>query len=104
MSGNKLSADAKIRLETMVRTNDGFEIAEIDLQLRGPGNIEGTQQSGVLDLKLADLAQDQQILIEARKTVIKILEDDPELKDKSNRLLRQYFEKRSGGISWDKIS
>ncbi len=104
MSGNKLSADAKIRLETMVRTNDGFEIAEIDLQLRGPGNIEGTQQSGVLDLKLADLAQDQQILIEARKTVIKILEDDPELKDESNRLLRQYFEKRSGGISWDKIS
>ena len=88
----------------MVQTNDGFEIAEIDLQLRGPGNIEGTQQSGVLDLKLADLAQDQQILIEARKTVIKILEDDPELKDESNKLLRQYFEKRMGGISWDKIS
>lgn len=104
MSGNKLSSDARIRLDTMVRTNDGFEIAEIDLQLRGPGNIEGTQQSGVLDLKLADLAQDQQILIEARKTVIKILEDDPELKDESNKLLRQYFEKRMGGISWDKIS
>ena len=104
MSGNKLSSDARIRLDTMVRTNDGFEIAEIDLQLRGPGNIEGTQQSGVLDLKLADLAQDQQILIEARKTVIRILEDDPELKDDQNRLLRQYFEKRSGGISWDKIS
>ena len=104
MSGNKLSSDARIRLDTMVRTNDGFEIAEIDLQLRGPGNIEGTQQSGVLDLKLADLAQDQQILIEARKTVIKILEDDPELKDESNKLLRQYFEKRMGGITWDKIS
>ena len=104
MSGNKLSSDARIRLDTMVQTNDGFEIAEIDLQLRGPGNIEGTQQSGVLDLKLADLAQDQQILIEARKTVIKILEDDPELKDESNKLLRQYFEKRMGGISWDKIS
>lgn len=104
MSGNKLSSDARIRLDTMVRTNDGFEIAEIDLQLRGPGNIEGTQQSGVLDLKLADLAQDQQILIEARKTVIKILEDDPELTDESNRLLRQYFERRVGGISWDKIS
>lgn len=104
MSGNKLSSDAKVRLDTMVRTNDGFEIAEIDLQLRGPGNIEGTQQSGVLDLKLADLAQDQQILIEARKAVIKILEDDPELKDARNRLLHQYFEKRMGGISWDKIS
>ncbi len=104
MSGNKLSSDAKIRLDTMVRTNDGFEISEIDLQLRGPGNIEGTQQSGVLDLKLADLAQDQQILIEARKTVLKILEDDPELNNVENITLRQYFEQRSGGISWDKIS
>lgn len=104
MSGNKLSSDAKVRLDTMVRSNDGFEIAEIDLQLRGPGNIEGTQQSGVLDLKLADLAQDQQILIEARKAVIKILEDDPQLKDAENLVLRRYFEQRSGGISWDKIS
>jgi ATP-dependent DNA helicase RecG len=104
MTGNKLSADAKIRLETMVRTNDGFEIAEIDLQLRGPGDIEGKQQSGVLDLKLADLAQDQQILIEARKTVIEILNNDPELKNESNHLLRQYFERKPDGISWDKIS
>ena len=104
MSGNKLSADAKIRLETMVRTNDGFEIAEIDLKLRGPGDIEGKQQSGVLDLKLADLAQDQQILIEARKTVIEILDNDPELMHESNQLLRQYFERKPDGISWDKIS
>ena len=104
MSGNKLSADAKIRLETMVRTNDGFEIADIDLKLRGPGDIEGKQQSGVLDLKLADLAQDQQILVEARKTVIEILDNDPELMDESNQLLRQYFERKPGGISWDKIS
>ena len=104
MSGNKLSADAKVRLGTMVRTNDGFEIAEIDLQLRGPGDIEGKQQSGVLDLKLADLAQDQQILIEARKTVIEILNNDPELMNESNRLLRQYFERKPDGISWDKIS
>ena len=104
MSGMKLSPDAKIRLDTMVRTNDGFEIAEIDLQLRGPGNIEGTQQSGVLDLKLADLATDQQLLAEARKSVIQILEDDPELVNDDNRILRQYFETRSGGISWDKIS
>lgn len=104
MSGMKLSSDAKIRLDTMVRTNDGFEIAEIDLQLRGPGNIEGTQQSGVLDLKLADLATDQQLLAEARKTVIHILDDDPELMNEDNRILRQYFETKSGGISWDKIS
>ena len=104
MSGMKLSSDAKIRLDTMVRTNDGFEIAEIDLQLRGPGNIEGTQQSGVLDLKLTDLAIDQQLLAEARKTVIHILDNDPELMNEENRILRQYFETKSGGISWDKIS
>lgn len=104
MSGNKLSTDARKRLDTMVRTNDGFEIAEIDLQLRGPGNIEGTQQSGVLDLKLADLALDQNILIEARQTVIQLLDEDPELKSGSNLLLRQYFNKKTPGISWDKIS
>jgi ATP-dependent DNA helicase RecG len=104
MSGNKLSSDARTRLETMVRTIDGFEIAEIDLQLRGPGNIEGTRQSGVLDLKLADLSIDQKLLAEARETVIKVLEDDPELKNESNLLLKQYFEQESGGISWDKIS
>jgi ATP-dependent DNA helicase RecG len=104
MSGNKLSSDARTRLETMVRTIDGFEIAEIDLQLRGPGNIEGTRQSGVLDLKLADLSIDQKLLAEARETVIKVLEDDPELKNESNLLLRQYFEQKSAGISWDKIS
>ncbi len=104
MSGNKLSSDARIRLDTMVRTNDGFEIAEIDLQLRGPGNIEGTQQSGVLDLKLADLATDQQLLTEARKMVIHILETDPELMEERHKLLRQYFERKLAGISWDKIS
>ncbi len=104
MSGNKLSSDARTRLDTMVRTNDGFEIAEIDLQLRGPGNIEGTQQSGVLDLKLADLSMDQKLLAEARQSVIHVLEVDPELKSESNLLLRQYFEKKPGGITWDKIS
>ena len=104
MSGNKLSSDARTRLETMVITNDGFEIAEIDLKLRGPGNIEGTRQSGVLDLKLANLSLDQKLLAEARETVIKVLEDDPELKNESNLLLRQYFDQKSAGISWDKIS
>jgi ATP-dependent DNA helicase RecG len=104
MSGNKLSSDARTRLKTMVITNDGFEIAEIDLQLRGPGTIEGTRQSGVLDLKLADLSLDQKLLAEARETVIKVLEEDPELKNESNLLLRQYFDQKSAGISWNKIS
>ncbi len=104
MSGNKLSKEAKTRIETMVRTNDGFEISEIDLQLRGPGNIEGTQQSGVLDLKLADLATDQKLLMEARNLVIKIFEKDPELSHPENLLLREYFKSKKGGITWDKIS
>ena len=104
MSGNKLSREGKIRLETMVRTSDGFEISEIDLQLRGPGNIEGTQQSGVLDLKLADLAQDQELLQEARNTVIQIFEQDPELIKEENALLRNYFEEKKDGITWNKIS
>ncbi|MEO8795116.1 MAG: ATP-dependent DNA helicase RecG [Daejeonella sp.] len=104
MSGNKLSKEAKTRIETMVRTNNGFEISEIDLQLRGPGNIEGTQQSGVLDLKLADLATDQKLLMEARNLVIKIFEKDPELNHPENRLLKEYFNSKKGGITWDKIS
>jgi len=104
MSGNKLSKEARIRLETMVRTNDGFEISEIDLQLRGPGNIEGTQQSGVLDLKIADLATDQQILQEARQAVIQLFDDDPELKDPKNQRLKMLFEQNTREISWNKIS
>jgi ATP-dependent DNA helicase RecG len=104
MSGNKLSPDGKLRLETMVKTNNGFEISEIDLQLRGPGDISGTQQSGVLELKLADLAKDQQILQEARNTVIETLSTDPNLENPQNSLLRTYLSKRSRGIAFDKIS
>ena len=104
MSGSKLSKDAKTRLGTMVRTNDGFEISEIDLQLRGPGNIDGTQQSGVLDLKLADLALDQSLLMEARQSVIEIFEQDPQLENADNKIFNQYFEAKKQGITWDKIS
>lgn len=104
MSGNKLGADSRLRLETMVRTNDGFEIAEVDLQLRGPGDIAGTQQSGVLDLKLANLASDQALLSEARNAVIQIFSEDPTLDKNENTLLKQYLQQRNAGISWDKIS
>jgi ATP-dependent DNA helicase RecG len=104
MSGNKLSKDGRIRLDTMVRTQDGFEISEIDLQLRGPGNIEGKEQSGVLDLKIADLAQDQELLMEARKTVISLFEDDPELLKPENLIIKNYFNQIKTGISLDKIS
>ena len=104
MSGNKLSNDAKLRLNTMVRTTDGFEISEIDLQLRGPGDIEGTQQSGVLDLKLANITQDQALLQEARQAVVLLYENDPDLQKPENAILRTYFEQRNPGISLDKIS
>ncbi|WP_345954542.1 ATP-dependent DNA helicase RecG [Mucilaginibacter sp. PAMB04168] len=104
MSGQKLSREGKVRLETMVRTNNGFEISEIDLQLRGPGNIEGTQQSGVLDLKLANLATDQELLLQARKAVEDIFAHDPQLTLPENQVLHQASQAKNGGLSWDKIS
>ena len=104
MSSHKLSYDGKIRLDTMVKTNNGFEISEIDLQLRGPGNIEGTQQSGVLDLKVADLATDQQLLLQARKCVEEIFAKDPELAHPENQILQLAFQAKNAGLSWDKIS
>ncbi len=78
MSSFKLSSEAKLRIQTMVGTNDGFEIAEADLKLRGPGNIEGTQQSGIMNLRLADLAKDGRILQAARRWAQHLLEHDPE--------------------------
>ncbi|HKG06662.1 MAG TPA: ATP-dependent DNA helicase RecG [Pedobacter sp.] len=104
MSGNKLTKEGKLRLDTMVKTNNGFEISEIDLHLRGPGDIAGTQQSGILELKLADLAKDQLILQEARNTVMEILTEDPALEHPKNSLLKTYLAKRSRGIAFDKIS
>jgi ATP-dependent DNA helicase RecG len=104
MSGNKLSKEGKVRLDTMVKTNNGFEISEIDLQLRGPGDIAGTQQSGVLDLKLADLTKDQAILTEARNTIIALFEEDPMLDLPKNSLLKSYLNKKNQGITFDKIS
>jgi ATP-dependent DNA helicase RecG len=104
MSGHKLSSDGRTRLNTMVKTNNGFEIAEIDMQLRGPGNIEGTQQSGVLDLKVADLTTDQEILQQARNCVIEIFDKDPQLALPENQILNQAFQTKNAGLSWDKIS
>jgi ATP-dependent DNA helicase RecG len=94
MSGYKLSDDARKRLETMVRTNDGFEIAETDLKLRGPGDMEGTQQSGMpYDLKIAHLGQDGQILQYARDIAVALLEEDPSLQKPENLGLLNYLKK-----------
>ena len=91
MTDFKLSEAARTRIETMVRTNDGFVIAEEDLKLRGPGDIMGTQQSGLLDLKLGDLIKDTKIVSEARSRAIELLRSDPELEQQENYLTRQHL-------------
>ena len=91
MTGHKLSNDTKTRLETMVRTNDGFEIAEVDLKLRGPGDLMGTQQSGVLNLQIADLVQDREILQLARHHAIKILKEDAPMEKPEHAAMRHAF-------------
>ena len=103
MSSNKLSHDGRIRLDTMVKTNNGFEISEIDLQLRGPGDIEGKLQSGVMDLKVANIVADQQLLLQARKCVEDIFARDPQLALPEHQVLQQAFLKNAG-LTWDKIS
>jgi ATP-dependent DNA helicase RecG len=105
MTGNKISSDGKQRIETMVRTTDGFEIAEQDLKLRGPGDIEGTQQSGITDLKLSDIVKDEKILLLARKTAIEVLNDDPLLeKEKNTRIVNQLRILNKNNTNWSKIS
>ena len=105
MTEYKLSKEARTRLETMVRTNNGFEIADVDLQLRGPGDITGTQQSGVLDLLIADIAKDGQILQAARNAASDILEADPKLEKEENRnILRHIKSLRKAVVNWGRIS
>ena len=87
MTSHKLSEHSKTRLQTMVNTNDGFEIAEVDLKLRGPGDIMGTQQSGILNLRIADVVKDKDILQQARYDAIQILKTDPSLSDTQNEMI-----------------
>lgn len=105
ITGNKLSKEAKLRLNTMVRTTDGFEIADTDLKLRGPGDISGIQQSGILNLHIADLAKDAHILQLARQIAIKILREDPHLESKENESLKKNLEaSQYKNTNWSKVS
>lgn len=104
MTDYKLSTDAKLRLKTMCETNNGFEISEVDLRLRGPGELEGTAQSGVLDLKIADLAKDQLLLQQARNAAQDLLDKDPELKKPENLQLMHYFAEYNRNARWGRIS
>jgi ATP-dependent DNA helicase RecG len=105
MSGSGVSKDALERLSTMVRTTDGFEIAEADLMLRGPGDITGTQQSGVVELKIANLLEDQEILKVARYFAMNIIKEDPLLAAEKNKTLKRYLSNQRSKIkNWSQIS
>ncbi|MBI9042001.1 ATP-dependent DNA helicase RecG [Lutibacter sp.] len=105
MTSFKLSEDAKIRLQTMVDTSDGFKISEVDLKLRGPGNLMGTQQSGVLNLKIADIIKDADLLKLARKQAIALLTEDPSLSKPTHAMMRTaYIEITKKSTLWANIS
>jgi len=105
LSSFKLSQEGKTRLKTMVETSDGFKIAEVDLKLRGPGNLMGTQQSGVLNLKIADIVKDTKILVNARNTAISVLQEDSNLSKPENSSIRKtYLEVSKTSKIWSNIS
>lgn len=102
---DKLSNDSRKRIRTMCDTNDGFVIAQVDMELRGPGEMEGTRQSGRLALQLADITTDQRILEAARKSAVTLLEQDPSLQHKENAPLRYYLQavKQQAGFDWSRV-
>ncbi len=105
LSGYKLSNESKERIATMVRTNNGFDIAEADLRLRGPGDLEGTQQSGIVQLRIADLAKDGRILQTAREIAKRVLENDPNLEKPMHANMKAYLEKYyKDKKGWSRIS
>ena len=106
LTGYRLTTDTRKRMEIITRSSDGFEIAEADLQLRGPGDLEGTQQSGIpFELKIANLARDGEMLSIARDFVIEILEDDPMLEKDKNFILKAQLEKlKTSAVNWGNIS
>jgi ATP-dependent DNA helicase RecG len=104
LSGNQVGKEAKDRLSVMCATNDGFKIAEKDLELRGPGDIQGTRQSGALDFRLADIVKDRELLDATKILAERLLEDDPDLKKKENTTLLEFLKSEKGGTMWGRIS
>ena len=104
LTGQKLSNDARERLKIMVSTNDGFKIAEKDLEIRGPGEMEGTKQSGVLNFKLASIVHDKTMLEAARAAVENIIQSDPELEKPENLPIRNFLQQQKGKTLWSKIA
>jgi ATP-dependent DNA helicase RecG len=103
MTKDKISDDAKIRIDAMVNTNDGFKISEVDLKLRGPGDILGTQQSGILDFKIADLVEDEKILSNASDDASFLLKNDPKLILNENYNIRRFILNNPLNKSWNEI-
>ncbi|MEP6700709.1 MAG: ATP-dependent DNA helicase RecG, partial [Bacteroidota bacterium] len=104
LTGSKLGNDARERIRVMTTTNNGFEIAEKDLELRGPGDIEGTRQSGILNFKLASIVQDRPLLELAKNMAAEMLEKDPELNSAENLQTKSFLQQQKGTIAWSKIS
>jgi ATP-dependent DNA helicase RecG len=104
LTGNNISKDARERMSIMTSTNDGFLIAEKDLELRGPGDIEGTRQSGELNFKLASIVQDRPLLEAAKNIAMKILDDDPDLVSAENLHLKNFLQSQKGKTAWSRIS
>lgn len=104
LTGPKISNDARERLKIMTATNDGFKIAEKDLEIRGPGDIEGTKQSGLLNFKLANIVQDKVILEAARNAAEMILESDDDLNGTENLPVKNFLQQQKGKTAWSKIS
>ena len=104
ISGSKLSEAGKTRIKTMVRTTDGFEIAKVDLDLRGPGEMDGTRQSGILDLRLSDIRKDESILIASRADAQSWLQEDELLTSDASKPIRYELSKSPNRTIWSKIS
>ena len=104
MTKDDLSHNSKQRIETMCSTTDGFAIAEADLRLRGPGDLQGLQQSGMLDLKLADIVDDEPLVRVTRDEVHNLLSLDPDLQLPDHAPLRRYIINHNDHPRWDKIS
>jgi ATP-dependent DNA helicase RecG len=105
MTGDKISNDSRLRMRTMVETNDGFKIAEVDLKLRGPGDLEGTQQSGLMGLRIADITADAELLQQARVVASDILDKDPKLEQPQNKLLVELLNKElKDQVNWSRIA
>jgi ATP-dependent DNA helicase RecG len=104
LTGKKLGNVARERMKIMTSTNNGFVIAEKDLELRGPGDIEGTRQSGVVDFKLANIVNDRAMVDAAKKVTEEILTDDPDLSSPENAPLKEFLQSQKGKTIWSKIS